>query len=48
MGTDEEGDEAFRSAWRRVRGDKGRPLNVRIENDWAWIEEPVKVDEQAF
>jgi DNA replication protein DnaC len=48
MGTDEEGDEAFRSAWRRVRGDKGRPLNVRIENDWAWIEEPAKVDEQAF
>jgi hypothetical protein len=48
MGTDEEGDEAFRSAWRRVRGDKGRPSNVRIENDWAWIEEPVKVDEQAF
>jgi hypothetical protein len=48
MGTDEEGDEAFRSAWRRVRSDKGRPVNVRIDNDWVWIEEAVKVDEQSF
>jgi hypothetical protein len=48
MGTDEEGDEAFRSAWRRVRSEKGRPLNVRIDNEWVWIEDAVKVDEQSF
>jgi hypothetical protein len=39
MGTDEDGEEAFRAAWRRVRSDSGRPANVRIEGDWVWIEE---------
>jgi len=48
MGTDDEGDEAFRSAWRRVRSDKGRPSNVRIDNEWVWIEDAVKVDDESF
>jgi hypothetical protein len=42
MGTDPDGDEAFRSAWRRVRGERGRPHGVRIESDWVWIEENVR------
>jgi hypothetical protein len=48
MGTDEDGDDAFRMAWRRVRSDKGRPSSVRIENDWVWIEEPPKSEKQDF
>lgn len=39
MGTDEDGTDAFRSAWRRARSDSGRPANVKIEGDWVWIEE---------
>ena len=39
MGSDEAGTEAFRSAWRRVRSDSGRPSDVKIEGEWAWIEE---------
>lgn len=39
MGTDDDGAEAFRSAWRRVRSDSGRPASIRIEGDWVWIEE---------
>ena len=39
MGNDEAGSEAFRSAWRRVRSDSGRPSDVKIEGEWAWIEE---------
>jgi len=39
MGTDEDGIEAFRAAWRRARSESSRPANVRIEGDWAWIEE---------
>jgi hypothetical protein len=48
MGTDEDGDDAFRMAWRRVRSDKGRPSSVRIENDWVWIEEPPRSEKQDF
>ena len=48
MGTDEEGDGAFRAAWRRVRSEKGRPQDVRIESDWAWIEEPLGSEKQDF
>jgi hypothetical protein len=39
MGNDEAGSDAFRSAWKRVRSDSGRPSDVKIEGDWAWIEE---------
>lgn len=39
MGSDEAGSEAFRSAWRRVRSDSGRPDDVKIEGDWVWIEQ---------
>jgi hypothetical protein len=48
MGTDEDGDEAFRVAWRRVRSEKGRPSSVRIENDWVWIDEPSTSEKQEF
>jgi hypothetical protein len=39
MGNDDTGSDAFRSAWKRIRSDSGRPNNVKIEGDWAWIEE---------
>jgi len=45
MGNDEAGSAAFRAAWKRVRSDSGRPENVRIEGDWAWIEEWEERDE---
>lgn len=48
MGTDSDGDEAFRSAWRRVRGEKGRPQDVRIESDWVWLEESAKTESDGF
>lgn len=48
MGNDEAGSNAFRSAWKRVRSDSGRPSNVRIDGDWAWIEEINQVEKQDF
>ena len=45
MGNDEAGSAAFRAAWKRVRSDSGRPDNVKIEGDWAWIEEWEERDE---
>ena len=45
MGNDEAGSAAFRAAWKRGRSDSGRPENVRIEGDWAWIEEWEERDE---
>ena len=48
MGNDEAGSEAFRSAWRRVRSDSGRPSDVKIEGEWAWIEEFEGVQNENF
>lgn len=45
MGNDEAGSAAFRAAWKRVRSDSGRPENVKIEGEWAWIEEWEERDE---
>jgi len=48
MGNDEAGSDAFRSAWKRVRSDSGRPSNVRIEGDWVWIEGFEEQQKQDF
>ena len=48
MGSDEAGSDAFRAAWRRVRSDSGRPSDVKIEGDWAWIEQFEEKTDEYF
>jgi hypothetical protein len=48
MGSDEAGSDAFRAAWRRVRSDSGRPSDVKIEGDWAWIEQFEEKGDEYF
>ena len=48
MGTDEDGMEAFRAAWRRARSDSGRHHSIKIEGDWVWIEEFEQKQDESF
>jgi hypothetical protein len=48
MGNDEAGTDAFRSAWKRVRSDSGRPSDIKIEGDWVWIEEFSEPESESF
>jgi len=48
MGSDEAGTGAFRSAWKRVRSDQGRPPAVCIEGEWVWIEEQKEQKSEEF
>ena len=48
MGTDEDGMEAFRAAWRRARSDSGRHQSIKIEGDWVWIEEFEQKQDESF